>query len=107
MAVAEINVDELAPMLLAGVLLIDVREIGEYQSGHLPGALHVALGSVPDSIDSFRGDGSVYVVCRSGARSMRACEFLAEHDIPAINVAGGTLAWIQTGRSTVLGDSPS
>lgn len=107
MAIAEVTVDELEPKLLSGALLIDVREIGEYQSGHLPGAVHVALGSVPDSIDSFRGDGPAYVVCRSGARSMRACEFLADHDIEAINVAGGTLAWIETGRSTVLGDSPS
>ena len=107
MAIAEVSVDELESKLAAGALLIDVREIGEYQSGHLPGAIHVALGTVPDSIDSFRGDGPAYVVCRSGARSMRACEFLADHDITAINVAGGTLAWIQTGRTTVLGDSPS
>ena len=56
----------------------------------------------PTSVDVFRGDGAVYVVCRSGARSMRACEFLAQQGITAINVAGGTLDWVAGGRAVVV-----
>ncbi len=107
MSISEIHVDQLAQRLAEGVLLIDVREAAEYQSGHIPGARLVVLGTVPDNIEAFRSDGPTYVVCRSGARSMRACEFLAEHAVDAVNVAGGTMAWIESGRGTVDGDLPS
>ena len=35
-----------------------------------------------------------YVICRSGSRSATAVDFLAEQHIDAINIAGGTLAWV-------------
>ena len=38
---------------------------------------------------------------------MRACEFLAEQGFDAVNVAGGTLAWIASGRDVVAGDQPA
>jgi rhodanese-related sulfurtransferase len=107
MAIPEISVDELAGHLASGARLVDVREVDEYRSGHIPGAQLVVLGTVADNVDAFRGDGPTYVVCRSGARSMRACEFLVEHGVETINVAGGTLAWMQSGRDTVGGDLPS
>jgi rhodanese-related sulfurtransferase len=107
MAISEISVDALADLLGSGARLVDVREVDEYQAGHIPGARLVALGTVPDHVDAFRGDGPTYVVCRSGARSMRACEFLAAQGIEIVNVAGGTMAWTLSGRDTVGGDSPS
>ena len=111
MAIPEISIDDLAELLdaadAASTVLIDVREVDEYTSGHVPGARLVVLGAVPANIDAFRSEGPVYVVCRSGARSMRACEFLAEHDVPAVNVAGGTMAWVSSGRAVSVGDAPS
>jgi rhodanese-related sulfurtransferase len=106
MSVQEVSVAELEALLQADARLVDVRETDEYTSGHVPGAVHVALGTVPDRIDLFRGDGPVYVVCRSGARSMRACEFLVQQGVPAVNVAGGTLDWVAGGRPVVLGSEP-
>jgi rhodanese-related sulfurtransferase len=107
MSIREVNVDELEVALADGALLIDVRETNEYIDGHVTGAIHVPLGTVPDRIDAFRADGPVYVICRSGARSMRACETVRDEDIDAINVAGGTLAWISSGRSVVTGPNPA
>ena len=107
MAIREVSIDELDQALMAGARLIDVRETDEYISGHVSGAVHIALSTVPDNVDAFRGDGPAYLVCRSGARSMRACEFLADQDIEAINVGGGTLAWITSGRSVTPGDAPT
>ena len=49
------------------------------------------------------GDGPVYVICKTGPRSLRACEFLAAQ-VEAVNVAGGTLAWIRSGRDYVSGN---
>lgn len=106
MSIREITVAELEPLLAAGARVVDVRETDEYESGHVPGAVHVALGTVPDHVDAFRGDGPVYVVCRSGARSMRACEFLEQQGLDVVNVAGGTLDWVAGGRAVVTGSTP-
>lgn len=111
MAIAEISIDELAATIEAdnngAVRLIDVREVDEYESGHVPGAKLVALGAVVDNVDAFRGDGPTYVICRSGSRSMRACEFLDDQGIEVVNVAGGTMAWMMSGREIAAGDSSS
>lgn len=103
MAIAEITVDELAERLAAGARLVDVREPNEYEEAHVPGAVLVPLGTVPDQVDAFRGDAPTYVICRSGARSMRACEFVAEHGVDVVNVAGGTMAWVTSGRDYATG----
>jgi rhodanese-related sulfurtransferase/molybdopterin-guanine dinucleotide biosynthesis protein A len=103
MTVPEISVDELAPLLDAGARIVDVREPDEFDEVRVPGAILVPLATVPDSVDVFRGEGTTYVICRSGARSMRACEFLAQQGIDVANVAGGTLAWIDSGRDVAAG----
>lgn len=103
MSVQEITVDELAERLTHGARLVDVREPPEFEAARVAGGRLVPLATVPDNLDAFRGDGPAYVICRSGARSLSACEFLAAHGIEAVNVAGGTLAWIASGRDVVAG----
>ena len=104
MAIAEIEVDELEEQLADGARLIDVRQPYEFDEMRVAGAVLVPLATVPDNIDAFRGDSPAYVICKTGARSARACEFLAAQGVEAINVAGGTLAWIRSGRDYVSGD---
>ena len=95
MSIEEISVQALHD-LGAEASLVDVREDGEYAAGHVPHATHVPLGSVPEHVDSF-GGSPTYVICRSGARSMQACEFLAAKGCSVVNVAGGTMAWVEAG----------
>lgn len=106
-SIPEIDVDALAAALESGdVRLIDVREPDEYEAGHVPGAELIPLGTVADHLDRFTGPGPTYVICRSGGRSMRACEFVAEQgDSQVVNIAGGTLAWVESGRPTASGSS--
>lgn len=99
MTIAEISIEDLDERLRAGARLVDVREPDEYAGGHVPGAISVPLGTVPDRIDAFEGDGPTYVICQAGGRSMRACEYLAEHGVEAINIGGGTRAWEASGRA--------
>lgn len=103
MSIIEISVAELETALSAGARLIDVRETDEYQAGHVAGAVHVALGSVPDRVHAFQGDGTTYVICKVGGRSLRACEFLAQHGVEVVNVAGGMVAWLAGDRPIVSG----
>ena len=107
MAVSEVTVDELDMALQSGARLIDVREVDEYQAAHVPGAVLVPLATVPSALDHFATDQTTYVICRSGGRSQRACEFLVEQGLSVINVGGGTLAWISSGRDIVAGDQPA
>jgi rhodanese-related sulfurtransferase len=105
---SEISVDELEPIMQSGARLIDVREPDEYAAGHVPGARLVPLGEVADRVADCVGDGgTTYVICRSGARSGAACEHLASLGHQVINIAGGTMAWIISGRDVVEGNSPT
>jgi rhodanese-related sulfurtransferase len=36
-----------------------------------------------------------------------AAEFLSEQGVDAVNVAGGTKAWVESGRAAVEGADPS
>ena len=66
--------------------------------------VRVPLATVPNSLDIFRSDDDVYLVCHSGGRSMRACEFLHEQGITnVVNVIGGTAGWIALGNPVTTG----
>jgi rhodanese-related sulfurtransferase len=105
--ISEIEVDALAERVAEGALVIDVREPDEYAAGHVPGAVLIPLATVADNLDRFRSDGPTYVICRSGARSMRACECAADEGYDVVNVAGGTGAWVASGNDVVVGESPA
>ena len=108
MAITEIPVNELTTLVENGSLVVDVREPDEYESGHIPGAILVPLSTVLTNKSEFESDETVYIVCRSGGRSMQACEML--HDVGisnVVNVAGGTMGWISLGNEIVTGEHPS
>ena len=106
-AIAEIDIDEFADRLGEGVRVIDVREPDEYEAGHVPGAELIPLGTVAEHLDRFVADGTTYVICKSGGRSMRACELASSQGYDVVNVTGGTGAWMESGRDTIQGDSHS
>ena len=108
MAINEISANELTSFVENGSLVVDVREPDEYESGHIPGAILVPLSTVLSNTSEFQSDETVYVVCRSGGRSMQACEMLHEVGISnVVNVAGGTMGWISLGNEIVTGEHPS
>jgi rhodanese-related sulfurtransferase len=107
MSVSEVTIEELESALQSGARLVDVREPDEYEAGHVPGAVLVPLATVPDALGQFPAGGTTYVICKTGGRSLRACEFLVDQGRDAVNVEGGTMAWIISGRSTVAGDQPA
>src|SRR6478752_2277852 len=99
--VPEIDIEELARLLDDGVNLIDVRQPHEYEDRHVPGAVLIPLAEVPDRLSEIPDSGQVLVICKTGARSHRASEFLRGNGIDAVNIAGGTDGWADSGRPTV------
>lgn len=98
-----IDVEELAAARERGATVLDVRQLDEYLDARVPGVLHVPLAEVPEHLDELPTDQPLYVICRTGARSAKAASFLRGQGIDAINVAGGTLAWIDAGHRTDAG----
>ena len=73
--------------------LVDVREVEEFQTLHLEGAQNLPLSQLADTYEQLDKDQLYYVICKSGMRSARACQFLAEQDYDVINVQGGMTAF--------------
>lgn len=74
--------------------IIDVRELEEYQEGHIPGIPLLPMGEIPDHIDQFDKEAEYILVCRSGRRSLEVSKYFQSEGIPKVhNYAGGMLAW--------------
>ncbi|THA26725.1 rhodanese-like domain-containing protein [Streptomyces sp. RKND-216] len=95
--VREVTVEELAAARERGVRVLDVRSPQEYAQGHVPGAVNVPLEELLADPASAGSDG-VHVVCQSGRRSLEAARALEQSGVTAVSVAGGTSAWIESGR---------
>ena len=96
-AVRRLSAAELEERLREGggsMSLIDVREPYEYETGHLEGAVNIPLGELPRRIGEIAPDSAPVFMCRSGGRSMAACELALRSGIAApANLDGGLLAW--------------
>jgi rhodanese-related sulfurtransferase len=106
MTVPEITIEELALKLAEGAPLIDVRQPDEYDAFHVPRAQLIPLADVPERVEEVPASGTVYVICGAGGRSAKAVEYLRRLDIDAVNVAGGSRAWVEAGHPTVTGPQP-
>jgi rhodanese-related sulfurtransferase len=101
--IPEIGVEALADRLDGGAVVIDVRTPEEYAEAHVPGAVLLPLNELPERVEHLPEADELLVICRSGQRSRSACEFLINSGRAAVNVAGGTLAWIDSGRPVDAG----
>ena len=102
------TIDEVSPHDAAGLrergaVLLDVRELDEWAAGHAPDAVHVPLAEVQTTAARFTGQ-EVLTVCRSGGRSAKAAETLAQAGVEVRNVNGGMTAWAAAGLPVVRDD---
>lgn len=81
--------------------ILDVREDYEWEAGHVDGALHIPLDTLPDRLDDLDPDQDLAVICRSGGRSAKATAWLESHGYTAVNVNGGMGAWLEAGKPMV------
>ena len=84
-------------------LLLDVREPGEYNSGHLPEALHIPLSQLKSRSDELAKYATrpVIVYCERGVRSSTAASALAKLGFQRVlELRGGLRAWRDAGLPT-------
>lgn len=100
--VPQISVDELDSLIRKEnqLQVIDVRRPPEYESGHVPRALHAPLSNLESIAGGLSLDRSqpTAVICAGGYRSSAATSILESHGFSSLlNVTGGTSAWINAG----------
>ena len=96
----EVSIDDLADAINHGAYVLDVREQEEYDEAHVPGVVLIPLGELEQRINEVEDGSRVFVICRSGARSLKGADILEANGIDAVSVSGGTMGWIDSGRAT-------
>ncbi len=96
--ITEINIQQANDMLAKGSIAMDVRELLEYETGHITNARHISrgmlefmIGNHPDFQDK---SISIVVYCKSGGRSALATETLQQLGFSNVqSMLGGFDKW--------------
>ena len=108
-AQGRLTVRQLADAVAAGgkdaPLVIDVRQLTEYASGHVPGAVHLAAGDLPQRLADLPRDRPIAMVCASGYRSSVAASLVRGAGFKDVSwVAEGVPAWKAAGLPVERGE---
>lgn len=78
------------------VYLIDVRNRSEWNDGHIDGAQHIMLGTLPDRRNEILTDKPIIVQCGSGVRSAIGASILQANGMENVyNLLGGYTRWVR------------
>jgi hydroxyacylglutathione hydrolase len=81
------------------LVVVDMRQGWEYQSGHIPGATHMFIQEIPVRFNELPKDKDVVFQCWHGNTSLQASGFLIQNGWDASRVfslSGGMAGWVQT-----------
>jgi hydroxyacylglutathione hydrolase len=76
-----------------GPLLLDVREISEWNAGHAPGATHIPYENLRERAHELPLDRPIIAYCAGGIRSSLAASVLESAGHNVANLRGGFTAW--------------
>ncbi|MFV0466215.1 MAG: FAD-dependent oxidoreductase [Lachnospiraceae bacterium] len=89
---SQVNVDKVRELVESGAVIIDVREVSEYERGHVKGARNIPLSQLRERYQEIPKEVPVYVHCRTGQRSYNAVRALINLGYQnAINITGSFL----------------
>jgi hydroxyacylglutathione hydrolase len=87
-----------------GANVLDVRSRAEYAAGHIPQAINIPLGELPERLSEVP-NGRVFVHCQGGSRSAIAASILQQSGRDDVsNFAGGFTDWEQAGNAVERGN---
>ena len=81
------------------LVVVDMRQAWEYQSGHIPGARHMFLQEIPVRFNELPKDKDVVFQCWHGNTSLQASGFLIQNGWEAgrvFSLSGGMAGWAST-----------
>lgn len=84
------------------IQIVDLRGASEYKSGHIKGADHVFVGTLPHNLEKIRKDKKVVIHCQGGDRASIGYSILAKHGFDNIlNYSPGMNEWVAAGEEVV------
>ncbi len=92
-----IGAEDLSGLLsVTDVVLLDVREVAEYEAGHLENAFNVPLRTLSQNLDLLPDTGAtIVVICKGGGRAMLAATSLQLLGYENVKVLkGGFDGWV-------------
>jgi len=92
----QLTATELEAKLDAGeeLMLIDVREMWEFNSGSVPGAINIPLSELGIMVRDLEPEKHYITICAMGMRSLDAAYLLSSHGFEDVHsLAGGMSAW--------------
>ncbi|EMG27319.1 rhodanese-related sulfurtransferase [Listeria fleischmannii 1991] len=75
------------------LIVLDVREVDEFQRGHIPSSKNLPLSELGNRYHELDKGTVYYIICQFGGRSARACDFLSNKGLNVKNVMGGMSSW--------------
>ncbi len=100
----EVSVNNAYQMRENGAFVLDVRELSEWEDGHIPDATLIPLGQLEGRMNEIPKDQAVVIVCRSGNRSAQARDILKNAGFTNItSMAGGMNQWIAKSYELEIG----
>ena len=78
-----------------GIILLDVRTMEEYQTGHIKDAILMPVDTIKaESVKNIKDkEATIFVYCRSGNRSATAANILIEQGYKNVYDLGGISNW--------------
>lgn len=75
-------------------LLIDVREIQELKVSKISQSIHIPMDSIPKNLHQIESSKPVIIMCKSGGRSAKVCQYLQNQGyLDIYNLKGGIISW--------------
>ncbi len=84
------------------VQIIDVRSVGEYRAGHIPGSIHIPYEEIQSRLEDVTGDRPAVLVCQSGTRANIACDLIIQSRSNATVLMGGFAEWCKAKYPVVV-----
>lgn len=90
-------------------VVVDVRQLDEWQSGHVKGAIHIPVDDVLTRIDELPEGKNLLFICQQGVRSALAAEMAAamgRSPETLYNIEEGTPIWIERNLPSSYDNDP-
>ena len=84
------------------LVLLDVREPGEFQFAHIPNSILIPLGQLAARLDALDPEDEIVTLCHHGIRSMSALGILVQRGFSNVkHLTGGIDAYSQLADPTI------